>query len=228
MTVDRAVAGPAALSGPALRERARASTGAAVRWHWLYDARTDALLTWCWVPFFLVGLAISTHHGAAADRALGRLLTGVLLVSLLHQPLTLLLVYGDAGQFRLRRRLFTWAPPIALVTIAVGVGLNLWLLVPVAAIWNAVHTLQQRYGLLRIHARKSGYGNARLDRAVLSCRSPPSSPLPPRCPAPPTRSTGWPRSSAVGRTPMLRISSRRRRARCWSSPCPWSWRRWRC
>jgi hypothetical protein len=79
----------------------------------------------------------------------------------------LLLVYGDRAQFRLRRRLFTWAPPIAVVVLAVGVGLNLWVIVPIAAIWNAVHTLQQRYGLLRIHARKSGYGNARLDRAVI-------------------------------------------------------------
>jgi hypothetical protein len=67
----------------------------------------------------------------------------------------------------MRRRLFTWAPPIAVAVLALGVGLNLWLIVPIAAIWNAVHTLQQRYGLLRIHARKSGYGNARLDRAVV-------------------------------------------------------------
>lgn len=133
-----------------------------LRWHWLYDVRTDVLLSWCWVPFFVAGVSLG-----ARDAALGHLLTAVLLVSLLHQPLTLLLVYGDRSQFRLRRRLFTWAPPVAVVVLATGVGLNLWLLVPVAAIWNAVHTLQQRYGLLRIHARKSGYGNARLDRAVI-------------------------------------------------------------
>jgi hypothetical protein len=133
-----------------------------LRWHWLYDARTDGLLSWCWVPFFVAGVSLG-----ARDAALGQLLTAVLLVSLLHQPLTLLLVYGDRAQFRLRRRLFLWAPPIAVVVLVIGVGLNLWVIVPIAAIWNAVHTLQQRYGLLRIHARKSGYGNARLDRAVI-------------------------------------------------------------
>lgn len=140
---------------------------AGVRWHWLYDARTDLLLSWCWVPFFVIGLVVASRTGAGADADLGTLFTGVLLVSLLHQPLTLLLVYGDAGQFRLRRRLFTWAPAVAVIVITVAVGLNLWLLVPIAAVWNAVHTLQQRYGLLRIHARKAGYGDSRLDRAVL-------------------------------------------------------------
>lgn len=151
--------GVAAPAVPAPRTAPRASR---VRWHWLYDARTDVVLSWCWVPFFLAGISLG-----ARDAALGRLLTAVLLVSLLHQPLTLLLVYGDRAQFRMRRRLFTWAPPMAVAVLALGVGLNLWLIVPIAAIWNAVHTLQQRYGLLRIHARKSGYGNARLDRAVV-------------------------------------------------------------
>lgn len=158
MSVD-GLTGAATPGVAAPRTVSRASR---LRWHWLYDARTDALLSWCWVPFFIAGVSLG-----ARDAALGQLLTAVLLVSLLHQPLTLLLVYGDRAQFRMRRRLFTWAPPIAVVLLAVGVGLNLWLLVPIAAIWNAVHTLQQRYGLLRIHARKSGYGNALLDRAVI-------------------------------------------------------------
>src|SRR4051794_37148540 len=153
---------PSIQAAPGIPASRTVPRGSRLRWHWLYDARPDALLSWCWVPFFVAGISVG-----ARDAALGQLLTAVLLVSLLHQPLTLLLVYGDRAQFRMRRRLFTWAPPIAVVVLAVGVGLNLWLLVPIAAVWNAVHTLQQRYGLLRIHARKSGYGNARLDRAVI-------------------------------------------------------------
>ena len=161
MVTSVSVDGLTGVAGPAVAAP-RVPRASRLRWHWLYDARTDALLSFCWVPFFIAGVSLG-----ARDAALGQLLTAVLLVSLLHQPLTLLLVYGDRGQFRLRRRLFTWAPPIAVVVLAIGVGLNLWLIVPIAAIWNAVHTLQQRYGLLRIHARKSGYGNARLDRAVI-------------------------------------------------------------
>ena len=48
-----------------------------------------------------------------------------------------------------------------------AVAFNLWVVIPIAAIWNTVHTLQQRYGLSRIYGRKSGYGSARLDRWVL-------------------------------------------------------------
>jgi len=44
---------------------------------------------------------------------------------------------------------------------------NLWVVVPIAALWNTVHTLQQRYGLSRIYARRAGYGSAFLDRWVL-------------------------------------------------------------
>jgi hypothetical protein len=51
--------------------------------------------------------------------------------------------------------------------IATAVLADLWIVVPIAAIWNTVHTLQQRYGLSRIYSRKAGYGSARLDRAVL-------------------------------------------------------------
>jgi hypothetical protein len=159
VSVDGLTGGAAAPAVVPARAVPRASR---VRWHWLYDARTDVALSWCWVPFFLVGISLG-----ARDAALAQLLTAVLVISLLHQPLTLLLVYGDRTQFRMRRRLFTWAPPIAVVVLVIGVGLNLWVIVPIAAIWNAVHTLQQRYGLLRIHARKSGYGNPRLDRAVV-------------------------------------------------------------
>ena len=51
--------------------------------------------------------------------------------------------------------------------IAVAVLADLWIVVPIAAVWNTIHTLQQRYGLSRIYSRKAGYGSARLDRAVL-------------------------------------------------------------
>ncbi len=45
--------------------------------------------------------------------------------------------------------------------------LDLWVIIPVAAIWQAIHTLRQRYGLSRIYAKKAGYGSARLDGLVL-------------------------------------------------------------
>jgi hypothetical protein len=89
-----------------------------------------------------------------------------LLVSFLHQPLTFGLVYGDPEQFRLHRRLFVIAPVVAVAVAAIAAGANLAVVVPIAALWNLQHTLQQRYGIERIYAGRSGYGSARLDRAV--------------------------------------------------------------
>jgi hypothetical protein len=70
---------------------------------YLYDFRTDALIIWGWVPLFVLGHLLTRADTATADRALSSLLGWVLLISLLHQPLTLLLVYGDKRQFDLRR-----------------------------------------------------------------------------------------------------------------------------
>jgi hypothetical protein len=137
------------------------------RFSWIYGARTDLVIALCWVPIFAFAHALSIRHGAANDHLLNDLFGAAFLLSLLHQPLTLALVYGDKNQFALRQKLFTWSPVVAIGLIAVAVGLDLWIIIPIAAVWNVVHTLQQRYGLSRIYGRKSGYGSARLDRAIL-------------------------------------------------------------
>jgi hypothetical protein len=133
---------------------------------WIYGAPTDLLIALCWVPFFAVGAELAAA-GGAADARLRWAVAAILVVSFLHQPLTFPLVYGDRKQFDQRRRLFVWAPPIAAAVIALAVVRNLWVVVPIAALWNTVHTLQQRYGLSRIYARRSKYGSAFLDRWVL-------------------------------------------------------------
>ena len=144
-----------------------ASPLSARRFSWIYSAPVDLFVALCWIPIFLVARRLSTGQGASNEHLLNLLFNGAFLLSLLHQPLTLALVYGDRNQFELRKRLFTWSPVAAIALITVAVVLNLWIIIPIAAIWNTVHTLQQRYGLSRIYARKSGYGSARLDRAVL-------------------------------------------------------------
>jgi hypothetical protein len=146
---------------------ARVFPARAWTWRWLFSAPADAFLTWSWVPVFVLAHALTSRPGAGAGRAVAELLAIVMLASLAHQPLTLLLVYADRGQFGQRPRLFTWTPVLALGAVTVAVGLNLWLIVPIAAAWQVIHTLQQRYGLLRIYARKARYGNARLDRALV-------------------------------------------------------------
>jgi hypothetical protein len=134
---------------------------------WIYGRGTDLLIAWCWVPIWVAGHTLSAGHGVHNDDLLRRALGVAFLVSFLHQPLTLGLVYGDARQFKQRRRLFVWAPILTVAVVWVAVTSHLWIVIPIAALWNTVHTLQQRYGLSRIYARKSGYGSAFLDRAVL-------------------------------------------------------------
>ena len=137
------------------------------RFSWIYGVRADLLISLCWVPLFAVAHVLSTHHGASNDHLLNMMVNGAFVTSLLHQPLTLALVYGDRNQFALRRRLFTWSPFVGISLVVMAVVLNLWIIVPIAALWNTIHTLQQRYGLSRIYGRKAGYGSARLDRLVL-------------------------------------------------------------
>jgi hypothetical protein len=139
----------------------------ALRTRWIYGQPTDLLIALCWVPLWAVGHVLSAGHGAADDELLRRALAATFVLSFLHQPLTLGLVYGDPQQFNQRRRLFVWAPVVTVAVVTVAVAAHLWVVVPVAALWNTVHTLQQRYGLSRVYARKSGYGSAVLDRSVL-------------------------------------------------------------
>ena len=133
---------------------------------WIYSARTDQLLAWSWLPLFALTAGLSLPATPTADRATVAVMSWVFLVSLLHQPLTLLLVYGDRAQFQLRKALFVWTPLIAIPLITGAVLLDLWIIVPIAAVWQLYHTQQQRYGLLRIYARKAKYGSVALDRAV--------------------------------------------------------------
>ena len=146
-------------AGPRVKPRWRAD--------WIYDAPTDLLISLCWVPLFIAGHQLSAARGAHADSMLRWAVTSILVVSFAHQPLTLALVYGDRHQFAQRRPLFVWAPPITVAAVVVAVVFHLWVIVPIAALWNTIHTLQQRYGLSRIYARRAGYGAAGLDRWVL-------------------------------------------------------------
>jgi hypothetical protein len=103
------------------------------------------------VPFSLAALLLEVDRGA-----LNLLIAGVLLLSFLHQPLTVALVYGDPAEFRLHRRLFVWAPVVVVAAIVVGRAVSPVLVAAVAGLWNAEHTLLQRYGLTRIYGRKVG------------------------------------------------------------------------
>ena len=132
------------------------------RARWIHGPVTDLALAFCWVPFALLAHALEPHTAS-----LRHLVGAVFLLSFFHQPLTLALVYGDREQYAARARLYRWAPLVAFVAIVVGLNVSLALVAVVAGLWNAEHTLMQRYGLTRIYGRKAGDDNGRFEKAMI-------------------------------------------------------------
>jgi hypothetical protein len=124
----------------------------------------DVALALAWVPFAVVVHAL--QRGGVSP-TLTTVVSAVFVLSFAHQPLTVALVYGDPANFRLRRALFTWTPLIMALAVAAVFSVSFTLLAVVGAVWNAEHTLMQRYGVTRIYGRKVGDTDGRWDRALL-------------------------------------------------------------
>ena len=122
----------------------------------------DVALALCWVPFAAAGWLFRNDPNSTAW-----LVSATLLISFAHQPLTLALVYGDKHNFDLRRRTFTWSPVVFAGAVLATQHISLTALAVVAGLWNAEHTLMQRYGIMRIHARAAGQQQGKLDKALL-------------------------------------------------------------
>lgn len=122
----------------------------------------DIALGWCWLPIALIVHAAEPHVSTVHS-----IMGVIFLVSFAHQPLTLGLVYGDPAQRRAHRTLYRWAPWIALALILIGLNLSLSLVALMAGLWNAEHTLMQRYGVMRIYGRKAGDDHGRIEKPML-------------------------------------------------------------
>jgi hypothetical protein len=129
---------------------------------WIQGPRLDTAVAFAWVPFTAAAWSFGDD-----PRRLQAILAATLLLSLSHQPLTLALVYGDPEQRRLRRRIFLWSPLVFLVAVVFGGLVSPVLVAAVAGLWNAVHTLFQRYGLTRIYGRRVGQDDGGLEKAML-------------------------------------------------------------
>jgi hypothetical protein len=129
---------------------------------WMRGPGLDIANAVAWVPFALAAHLLEGDRGA-----LNMLIASVLLLSFVHQPLTVALVYGDPDEFRLHRRLFLWAPVVLVAAIVVGRAVDPVLVAAIAGLWNAEHTLLQRYGRTRIYGRKVGDDQGGIERWML-------------------------------------------------------------
>jgi hypothetical protein len=129
---------------------------------WITSPVHDTIVAFIWVPFALAAY-IATRHGSALLAVIGL----AFVISFSHQPLTLGLVYGDAAQRAAHRRLYVIAPFAAVAAIAIGFRVSLTAVAVVAALWNAEHTLMQRFGIMRMYGRKAGDTHGRVEKAML-------------------------------------------------------------
>jgi hypothetical protein len=133
-----------------------------LRTAWVHRPVVDLAVAFCWVPF-----ALGAHLLEGSRGPLDVYVTSVFLLSFAHQPLTLALVYGDREQFGLRRAIFTWSPLIFALAVLAGIEVSLVALAVIGGLWNAEHTLMQRYGITRIYGRKVGQDQGLVERLVL-------------------------------------------------------------
>jgi hypothetical protein len=145
-------------TSPTLTSDARSLSRA----RWIHGPAVDTLVALLWVPFAVLGLAV--EHNA---HALPSAIDAVLLLSFTHQPVTAALVYGDRAQFSLARRTFTFSPLVFVVAVLFLRSWSFTLLAVIAGLWNAEHTLMQRYGITRIYGRKAGDDHGRTEKLML-------------------------------------------------------------
>lgn len=159
---------------------------------WLRGPAWDtAFLSFCWVPFYLwfvFGLRLGDGGGRVVlfghpVDALALAVLVVLALTFVHRHYTFVLVYGDPRAFAERAREYVLAPLVVLgiilaartwatdtLTVRDGLRITGWdVVLVVSGTWNVWHTIQQRYGILRIYAGKAGGGlearkEARRDR----------------------------------------------------------------
>lgn len=124
----------------------------------------DVAVAFCWIPF---ATAAHVLQDRGDTQLLAVFISGVFLLSFAHQPLTVALVYGDPDQFRLKRAIFTWSPFLFVVAVVAGFHISLALVAVIGGLWNAEHTLMQRYGITRIYGRKVGQDDGGIEKAML-------------------------------------------------------------
>jgi hypothetical protein len=139
-----------------------AQTPTVPRSRWVRGPVSDLAVAASWIPFAALGWIWQGD----SDR-LTWLFSATLLISFSHQPLTMALVYGDRRNFALRRRIFTWSPLVFAVAVLATRHVSLATLAVVAGLWNAEHTLMQRYGITRIYGRKAGQREGTLEKLLL-------------------------------------------------------------
>lgn len=120
------------------------------------------MMALAWIPFVVLALAWSGDTSR-----IEWLVAATLIFSVSHQPLTMPLVYADGHVYHSRHLIFAVTPFVFLAAVVIGIQLDPVIIVAIAGVWNAGHTLQQRYGISRIYGRKVGQTKGRIEHNLL-------------------------------------------------------------
>jgi len=131
-------------------------------YRWVVNPAWDLLMALAWVPFVVLALIWSGDTSR-----IEWLVAATLIFSVSHQPLTMPLVYADGHVYRSRHLIFAVTPFVFLVAVVIGLQLDPVIIAAIAGVWNAGHTLQQRYGISRIYGRKVGQTDGRIEHNLL-------------------------------------------------------------
>ncbi len=129
---------------------------------WIGRPAGDAALSLSWLP-----LAFAGHLAEGTPRVLDVLVAAVMFLSFAHQPLTLPFVYASPWRLASHRRLFLISPVVVVLVVSIFTTLSPLLVVVVGGLWNAEHTLMQRYGIMRIYGRRAGDNQARTEKLMV-------------------------------------------------------------
>jgi len=129
---------------------------------WIGRPAADVALSLCWVP-----LALAGHLSEGNPRALSLLVACVMFLSFAHQPLTLPFVYASPWRLSSHRRLFLLSPLFFIVVVSVFATVSPLVIAVVGGLWNAEHTLMQRYGIMRIYGRRLGDDQAKTEKMMV-------------------------------------------------------------
>ena len=129
---------------------------------WIRGPLWDIAMALAWVPFS----ALALMWNGDVDR-IEWLVAATLLFSVSHQALTMPLVYGDAHVYRSRPVIYAVTPAVFIVAVLIGLQLDPVVIAVIAAVWNAGHTLKQRYGITRIYGRKVGQADGTIEHRLL-------------------------------------------------------------
>jgi len=129
--------------------------------YWIKNPISD-LVFFCfgWIPVFLALVMFEQH--------IGLIILFVMMFTHVHRHYTFALVYGEKEEFEKRKTAYVLLPILAVIVTLVALYFDKFsILVAISVPWVMYHSVSQKYGIARIYSRKTGYGEAWIEKGLI-------------------------------------------------------------